>query len=81
MSNKLKKITINMDFIIGNYVNTTTANNNKNANNNDKIKHNRLCTTEANTVSKLSYLDYTFLSHKNTLSFTFIIRPFSKQCI
>ena len=68
MSNKLKKITINMDFIIGNYVNTTTANSNKNNNNNDRIKNNRLCTTEANTVSKLSYLDYTFLSHKNTLS-------------
>ena len=68
MSNKLKKIKINMDFIIGNYVNTTTANSNKNNNNNDRIKNNRLCTTEANTVSKLSYLDYTFLSHKNTLS-------------
>ncbi len=77
MSNKLKKITINMDFIIGNYVNTTTANNNKNANNNDKIKHNRLCTTEANTVSKLSYLDYTFLSHKNTISLNSSLFPYN----
>ena len=66
-----------MDFIIGNYVNTTTANNNKNANNNDKIKHNRLCTTEANTVSKLSYLDYTFLSHKNTISLNSSLFPYN----
>ena len=77
MSNKLKKITINMDFIIGNYVNTTTANNNKNSNNTDRIKNNRLCTTEANTVSKLSYLDYTFLSHKKTISLNCSLFPYT----
>ena len=65
MKNKLKPIIYNSELTFGNYVNTTSSNNN-NSNNN---KVNKLCTTDINnTVSKINYLDYTFLSHKNTLS-------------
>ena len=67
MKNKLKPITYNSELTFGNYVNTTSSNNNNSQNN----KINRLCTTDINnTVSKINYLDYTFLSHKNTISLT-----------
>jgi hypothetical protein len=68
MSNKIKKIILNTDFIIGSYVNTITSNNGNNGNLSSN-RNNRICSTDINnTASKLSYLDYTFLSHKNALS-------------
>ncbi len=67
MKEKLKPIIYNSELTFGNYVNTTSSNFNNSQNN----KLNRLCTTDINnTVSKLNYLDYTFISLKNSISLT-----------
>ena len=70
MSQKIKTTTANSQVTFGNYDNSISSNNIISNNNNYKLKQNkRLSKSDINnTISKINYLDYTFLSHKNTIS-------------
>ena len=72
MSQKIKTTTANSQVTFGNYDNSISSNNIISNNNNYKLEQNkRLSKSDINnTISKINYLDYTFLSHKNTISLT-----------